>query len=417
MRKMADMVTKSDNTDSDKPDGKFKEDAVAGDKTGTEYNRDWPDEAIQPFYSLIRETADLPDGSAEYPGNSQVVSSVRKMINRATALTIAKYPSFSSPANPPTNGTRGLYNSSDIDAVTVMCVGSGTVWYSNDGYQWASTVLPASLDDVAWGGLTGSEVFVVTGGGSIYSSPDGVNWTLRSSPPYTRLDSVIWDPVTAQFVAVGGNAAGPAIAYTSPDGITWTLRTTPVSGSYLDRVVSGVDGIYAKGPQNFLFSADGITWVDRTPSGITVLSGGLAVKNNDVNASSNPSVKRDLIVLVVDQGTKYSVDAGVTWTDFTPVQVQGVGPGSTAVWQYLEYIESCGLFLAQVITVSPPAAVRGLWAFSDPRDTTEQWRRVADIAVTNASSRTTCAFIGGRGGGRLILGDISGDLWYSGELT
>lgn len=81
---------------------------------------------------------------------------------------------------------------------------------------WAGTPtgLSGRITDVAWGNSIG----VVTGPSGIYSSTNLTSWTLRVSA--TDMYGVSW--CEDQFVAVG--SAGKI--YTSPNGVTWTARSS-----------------------------------------------------------------------------------------------------------------------------------------------------------------------------------------------
>lgn len=83
-------------------------------------------------------------------------------------------------------------------------------------------------------GLGASESLVVAVGdnGAIYTSPDGIAWTPRSSGLNDWLRSVTYSSAVGLFVTVG---EGGSIA-TSPNGITWTKRSSGTTAN-LNRVV------------------------------------------------------------------------------------------------------------------------------------------------------------------------------------
>ena len=63
--------------------------------------------------------------------------------------------------------------------------------------------------------------YLTTGGsGSIFSSPDGINWTDRTSESSNSLNDVIYE--NSEFLTVGDS--GTIIE--SSDGSTWTTRAS-----------------------------------------------------------------------------------------------------------------------------------------------------------------------------------------------
>lgn len=94
----------------------------------------------------------------------------------------------------------------------------------------------------------------------ILTSPDGINWTARSSDDHSYT-SVCFAENQTLFVAtctsLGGNFPG---VVTSPDGINWTSRSIAVDN--LRSVCYSEDlGLFvAVGQGQCAYSKDGITW-------------------------------------------------------------------------------------------------------------------------------------------------------------
>ena len=85
---------------------------------------------------------------------------------------------------------------------------------------WINASSPTT--QTLWGVASGDTQFVAVGeGGTILTSPDGIEWTLRTSGT-SRWLLAAWSPVRNLFVVVGD--AGTIL--TSPDGITWTPRSS-----------------------------------------------------------------------------------------------------------------------------------------------------------------------------------------------
>lgn len=112
-----------------------------------------------------------------------------------------------------------------------VCVrsGNGTSWLvtNNNNLSYAS--------GICWSEERQIFVAVRTQGvqtNQIMTSPDGINWTFRTSPFGSGVSwqDVCWSPELGLFCAIFPTAANNG-AVTSPDGVTWTARTTP-TGSY-----------------------------------------------------------------------------------------------------------------------------------------------------------------------------------------
>jgi len=89
---------------------------------------------------------------------------------------------------------------------------------SSDGINWTRRTIvvgtPYTLFDVAW---TGSQFVIVGTGGVVFASSDGINWTTSSTPAIINY-GVAWSG--NYLTAVGWGIT------TSPDGINWSLRTS-----------------------------------------------------------------------------------------------------------------------------------------------------------------------------------------------
>jgi hypothetical protein len=113
-------------------------------------------------------------------------------------------------------------------------------WSSHDGVSWQ----PIEGDGASWGLAAAGPGFVAVGGGSVWTSPDGVFWDRVQSNPDPR----DWfQDVTAGgpgIVAVGR----PNKAWYSSDGLTWQAAKVPPVPA---RVYPGDDG---KTPQVYMTS-------------------------------------------------------------------------------------------------------------------------------------------------------------------
>jgi hypothetical protein len=172
---------------------------------------------------------------------------------------------------------------------------SSTIAYSSDGITWTSAGSFFPLEYVAFG----NGLFVAVGYADvagvptsfIRTSPDGINWTVRTPSEAMWFQAISYG--NGLFVAVA--RFGTNRIMTSPDGITWTSRTTSVNPQF-----SGV--AYGNG-----------IWVavsDFSPGGTTFTS------YDGLNWDEQSTVFASTTIHFADgkftTGSRYSVD-GLTW--------------------------------------------------------------------------------------------------------
>ena len=142
--------------------------------------------------------------------------------------------------------------------------------------SWTTNQLTTNsyyLDNIAYG----NGCYVITGEnndfGAIYSSPDGMNWTLRYSGGGPWGLTMRYEG--GRFVGVGGGYGATAI---STNGTNWTVSTS-LGGSFGGAFINNFGhgdmtfgaGTYIEvgdtnGVGNFLTSVDGIDWTPRSSS-------------------------------------------------------------------------------------------------------------------------------------------------------
>jgi RNA polymerase sigma factor (sigma-70 family) len=98
-----------------------------------------------------------------------------------------------------------------------------------------------------------NQYVVVREGGSIMTSPDGIEWTKRDSPTTQSLLGIFWDG--HQFLAGGDN--GTILA--SSDGIHWVVRNSGEHISFYSFGYSGAQYV-AVGNDGIMVSSDSVTW-------------------------------------------------------------------------------------------------------------------------------------------------------------
>lgn len=104
----------------------------------------------------------------------------------------------------------------------------GTIASSRAEAEWfTSRPVPTALG--SWFSLAGNSSLIVAGTDDQYiaTSPEGVNWTQRTTPAgISRFWTGTWSSTLNLFVFFTFNSTN---CVTSPDGITWTLRVQPHS--------------------------------------------------------------------------------------------------------------------------------------------------------------------------------------------
>jgi hypothetical protein len=127
------------------------------------------------------------------------------------------------------------------------------------------------------------------------TSPDGINWTTRTSAADNNWVSVCWSAELGLFVAVSETGTGNRVM-TSPNGINWTIRTTPNDNNWVSVCWSAELGIFVAVSETgtgdrVLTSPNGINWTIRTS----------AADNNWVSVCWSPEL--GLFVAVASTGT------------------------------------------------------------------------------------------------------------------
>jgi|GEM_PF-2676822 len=119
-----------------------------------------------------------------------------------------------------TENLQGIASTSDGSLMVVVGdVGAngGTILTSSDGgVTWEDNTpggLPA-LKAITW---TGSQFIIVGAGGTLLTTPDGINLTAQNSFVTADLSGVTWTGTTALVVGARGTVLS------SPDGLSWTV--------------------------------------------------------------------------------------------------------------------------------------------------------------------------------------------------
>jgi hypothetical protein len=173
-----------------------------------------------------------------------------------------------------------------------------------------SIVTTGQLRSVVWG----SDKFVAVSygmGDTVLTSPDVITWTGHQSTAPYNLSVAYGDN---QFVAVGSPSGGVGTIQTSPDGINWTVRSSGTSD-----MICGV----AWGNNQFVavewklhISSDAITWTDN-----------YSTNNSGQNHLDGITFGDNQFVAVGRGGLIYTSPDGTTWTS----RISGTDSNLTSV--------------------------------------------------------------------------------------
>lgn len=131
--------------------------------------------------------------------------------------------------------------------------GTGTLYTSTDGENWATHTLSksANIRHIAYC----NNIFIATGeSGLLATSTDGENWTVIDIGVTTEIGLVCY----ANGLYVTGATSKYVI--TSTDGINWTVQTFSTADYKGAFYANGKYYVY--GSRGFIESADGINWVE-----------------------------------------------------------------------------------------------------------------------------------------------------------
>lgn len=182
-----------------------------------------------------------------------------------------------SPVQP---GSSNNFNAIAYGNQYFVAVGPSVTAYSNSGGTNWTVVTPPNTNvwtSVAFATLSdGTDIFVAVSssgiGNRVMRSTDyGTSWTSHTSAADLTWRSVAFG--NGLFVAVSSDGSGSQVM-TSPDGIAWTLRSTPVANEWMCVTYSpGNGGLWVAlartGTNNrCMTSVDGITWTARSTTNV-----------------------------------------------------------------------------------------------------------------------------------------------------
>lgn len=210
------------------------------------------------------------------------------------------------------------FGSTNINAVTTNGMGqfvavgsSGKVATSNDvATSWTQRVSGFAGSNI-YAAAYGDDLYVIGGSsGKLATSPDGINWTMRSSSfGASAILAITYAPSAGLWIAVGGSGK----LATSIDGIEWTQRLSSFGTSFINGLYAGTNLIVAVGYDGKLAtSTNGISWTQRGSSFIT---------STIFSVVGNPS--GDRFIAVGDSGKIATSTNGLTWIQLFPASSFG----------------------------------------------------------------------------------------------
>jgi hypothetical protein len=188
-------------------------------------------------------------------------------------------------------------------AAALTSGGSGEVWTSTNAVDWAKK--SKLMQAWPWALAFGNGIFAIVGGGvgggGVWTSNDGSQWTHSLSTPES-----LWSVIHANgvFVAVGGfGTAYPAVIITSTNGADWVYRDSGVRDP-LD-CVTFADGMFvAIGANALTTSKNGVEWTGRRAF---VAGTGVAYGNNTFVAVSGRSIFQSDPIVRLSLGQDFSL--------------------------------------------------------------------------------------------------------------
>ena len=221
--------------------------------------------------------------------------------------------------------------------VVTGAVGTNNLYTTPDGITYTARTTPTAACDVRsilWDGVNFVAAVQAGSNGTLYSSDGGVTWTATVSTSAVTASGALQTCMThaptlgtvGRFCMVVSNGN----FFTSDDrGVTWTSRSNGLGGTVFHVCWTGQKFIALTGTQNVIYtSTDGITWVSQATTFFSQ-----AATANTGSIISDGAGK----VLWIDQNKVItSLDHGVTWAGRAfGVEISGgilsfSNPGTTA---------------------------------------------------------------------------------------
>lgn len=208
-----------------------------------------------------QEELDLPLQTTKYLGDNALPAGLEGVDDLKGKPKPVCYGAVKNVAPPQVNTSKLIYQVADGAIQSLDAVYDQGLSLGISPFAWTQVATAFGLATV-YGLAYGAGLWVAVGeSGKVYTSPDRVTWTSRTSTFGANDVRGIFYNSSNLFVIVGfaGNLA------TSPDGITWTSRTSSFGADNIWGVTYGNGLWVATGStQKVATSPDGITWTQRT---------------------------------------------------------------------------------------------------------------------------------------------------------
>jgi hypothetical protein len=280
---------------------------------------------------------------------------------------------------------------------------SGQIYTSSDSIFWTpqASETTNSLQAVAF---MGGRIILTGESGTVVYSDDGYDYV------YTNLQTANWlvgvAASTNLAVAVGDNAA----IFTSTNGAAWTLRGTPpgIGQNWLLAAAYGNGKFVISGEKGYLaYGTNGSNWTHVTVAGVTA-------NVNDVEWISNTGATNgfpsNCFVAVCENGAAYySTNSGTNWKAFT-------GTGTNILYSS-SGTASSRLVVGNNAVLYDPASTNTLWR--DQTSSLVTSNPALDWVYYTALAETNYYYAGGQSG-MLIAGlpDVDGEYdWFPEDIS
>ncbi len=174
--------------------------------------------------------------------------------------------------SPGTNFTSIAYGNGRFIIVGPADPGTSFTLVSSNAIDWVSGASVPALNDIGFG----TNLFCGAGFGTIYTSPDGIQWSGQNPGFSYQMSGVTY--ALGMFVIAGQPIIDQgARMITSPDGTNWTSHQAgyfsgPSCSGYNSFVVAGTPGnIGTDLGSAYSTSSDGVNWTSRGAASITTV--------------------------------------------------------------------------------------------------------------------------------------------------
>ncbi len=311
--------------------------------------------------------------------------------------------SFSAIRPGPPNSTStffmgAVYNTVLADGLINWLPLGGRITNIGDSYNTSFMGTAGGMNGIAYGnGLFVAIVPTAAGTPTVWTSPDGIAWTVRRSAPAASWTAIAFG--NGKFIA----AAVSGAFMSSTDGITWAAYTA-TNLAFTPGAIMFANNVWVAVSSNSTasaFSTDGITWttsVSQATTGLVSLAYGNGVFVGVGNATSlnimtsangggswttRTGVGTALrgvawsptLGLFVAVGTNFAISSpdGITWTSRTPA--------STATWNNVVWDSTNAVFVAvngSTTSLQVATSANGTsWATNSTDTAVSGWRYVA----------------------------------------